>query len=75
MLYAYVTGLFQFDVYDKFYFDSIDRGSLLYLWTVNANEIGKAVTEMTINCVGFSCAPEGISVNVVAAGLDYGVIR
>eukprot|EP00795_Rhopilema_esculentum_P002843 gene2843-1077_t len=52
-----------------------DGGSFVHLWTINAKVIWKTTTEAKVRCLDFSCAPEGISVNVVAAGLENGVIR
>ena len=52
-----------------------DNGSFLHLWTINGKGIWKTSTKSQINCIDFSCAPEGISVNVVAAGLQNGIIR
>eukprot|EP00794_Sanderia_malayensis_P020579 gene20579-22605_t len=49
-------------------------GSFLSLWTINAKRIWSTTTDSKICCVDFSCAPEGISVNVVAAGLQNGTI-
>ena len=33
------------------------------------------VRDLRVNCVAFSDAPEGLSVNVVAGGLDSGAVR
>ena len=45
------------------------------LWTVNGRSIGEVPCEYMINCLEFSSAPEGISVNVIATGLSNGAIR
>ena len=50
-------------------------GSFLHLWTINARAVWKTTTESKIKCIDFSCAPEGVSVNIVAAGLENGIIR
>ncbi|XP_071961754.1 lysosomal-trafficking regulator-like isoform X2 [Antedon mediterranea] len=47
----------------------------LHLWNINGNPIGRIICEMTILCVAFSNAPEGISVNSLAAGCSDGLIR
>ncbi|XP_078592182.1 lysosomal-trafficking regulator-like isoform X1 [Branchiostoma floridae x Branchiostoma japonicum] len=49
--------------------------SELSLWTINARPVGSVRCLSTIHCVAFSNAPEGISVNVVAAGLQDGSVR
>ena len=45
------------------------------LWTVNGRFIGHVTCEHMINCLEFSSAPEGMSVNVIATGLSNGAIR
>lgn len=54
---------------------TIENGSVLKLWTVNGRFIGDVSCEHMINCLEFSSAPEGISVNVIATGLSNGLIR
>lgn len=54
---------------------TIEEGSVIKLWTVNGRFIGQASCEYLINCLEFSAAPEGISVNVIATGLSNGAIR
>lgn len=51
--------------------------SILRLHTVNATLVGtvKVAAEERISAVCFSTAPEGVSVNVVATGLENGVIK
>jgi len=51
------------------------NGSFIHLWTINARGVWKTTTESKVKCIDFSCAPEGVSVNVVAAGLENGIIR
>lgn len=55
--------------------DTIDEGSVMKLWTVNGRFIGLVTCEHMINCLEFSSAPEGMSVNVIATGLSNGAIR
>jgi len=50
-------------------------GSLLRLHSINAVLIGTVATRDSITALCFSCAPEGVSVNVIAAGLASGAIR
>ncbi|XP_033121073.1 lysosomal-trafficking regulator-like isoform X2 [Anneissia japonica] len=47
----------------------------LHLWNINGNPIGRIICEMSVLCVAFSDAPEGISVNCLAAGCSDGLIR
>ena len=51
------------------------NGSFIHLWTINARGVWKTTTESKVKCIDFSCASEGVSVNVVAAGLENGIIR
>ncbi|XP_056422915.1 lysosomal-trafficking regulator isoform X3 [Hyla sarda] len=55
--------------------DSVGGGSDLRLWTVNGDLIGHVHCREIISCVAFSNQPEGVSVNVVAGGLENGVVR
>ncbi|WAR10400.1 LYST-like protein [Mya arenaria] len=50
-------------------------GSQLFLHTINAEEVAMVTCEDTINCLAYSGAPEGTSINVVAGGLSSGLIR
>ena len=50
-------------------------GSVLSLYSINAVLIGTVATRESITALCFSGAPEGVSVNVVAAGLASGAIR
>lgn len=54
---------------------TVEEGSVMKLWTVNGRFIGQVTCEHMINCLEFSAAPEGISVNVIATGLSNGAIR
>ena len=51
-------------------------GSQLMLHSINATLIAKSVSlDSSINCLSFSTAPEGQSVNILAGGMDNGVVR
>jgi hypothetical protein len=50
-------------------------GSLLRLHSINAVPIGTVAMKDSITALCFSGAPEGVSVNVIAAGLASGAIR
>lgn len=51
-----------------------DSTGIIYLWTVNAKAIGR-ISDVRVNCLAFSSLPDGVAVNVIAAGLDNGMIR
>ncbi|KAG7492927.1 hypothetical protein MATL_G00019380 [Megalops atlanticus] len=55
--------------------DSVGGGSDLRLWTVNGDLIGHVHCREIICSVAFSNQPEGLSVNVIAGGLENGVVR
>ncbi|XP_053730574.1 lysosomal-trafficking regulator isoform X1 [Synchiropus splendidus] len=55
--------------------DSVGGGSDLRLWTVNGDLIGHVHCREIICSVAFSNQPEGVSVNVIAGGLENGVVR
>ncbi|XP_061083889.1 lysosomal-trafficking regulator-like isoform X5 [Conger conger] len=55
--------------------DSAGGGSDLRLWTVNGALIELAQSRETIHSLAFSNQPEGMSVNVIAGGLENGVVR
>ncbi|KAF6725608.1 Lysosomal-trafficking regulator [Oryzias melastigma] len=55
--------------------DSEGGGSDLRLWTVNGDLIGHVHCRETIRSLAFSNQPEGVSVNVIAGGLENGVVR
>ncbi|XP_070578950.1 lysosomal-trafficking regulator-like isoform X2 [Ptychodera flava] len=50
-------------------------GSDLYMWTVNGKLLSQVHCDSVIHSLAFSNAPEGCSVNVIAAGLHTGIIR
>ncbi|XP_067682841.1 lysosomal-trafficking regulator-like isoform X2 [Haliotis asinina] len=51
-------------------------GSFLQLHTINGQFVAsRKCDEFTINCLAFSRAPEGRSINVIAGGLSTGVVR
>lgn len=51
-------------------------GSELMLHSINTTLIARSVMlESSINCLSFSNAPEGQSVNILAGGMDNGVVR
>uniref|UniRef100_A0A8C5M6R0 Lysosomal trafficking regulator n=1 Tax=Leptobrachium leishanense TaxID=445787 RepID=A0A8C5M6R0_9ANUR len=55
--------------------DSVGGGSDLRLWTVNGDLVGHVHCREIICSVAFSNQPEGTSVNVIAGGLENGVVR
>uniref|UniRef100_A0A3Q1FPP0 Lysosomal trafficking regulator n=1 Tax=Acanthochromis polyacanthus TaxID=80966 RepID=A0A3Q1FPP0_9TELE len=55
--------------------DSEGGGSDLRMWTVNGDLIGHVHCREIICSVAFSNQPEGVSVNVIAGGLENGVVR
>ncbi|XP_069036025.1 lysosomal-trafficking regulator isoform X2 [Lepisosteus oculatus] len=55
--------------------DSVGGGSDLRLWTVNGDLIGHVHCREIICSVAFSNQTEGMSVNVIAGGLENGVVR
>ncbi|GFG30500.1 hypothetical protein Cfor_08123, partial [Coptotermes formosanus] len=50
-------------------------GSVLSLYSINAVLVGTVATRESITALCFSGAPEGVSVNIIAAGLANGAIR
>jgi hypothetical protein len=52
-----------------------EAASCLRLYTVNASLVGKVMCEEQITAICFSCAPEGSSINVIAAGLSTGDVK
>jgi hypothetical protein len=50
-------------------------GSDLRLWTVNGDLVGHVHCREVICSVAFSNQPEGISINVIAGGLENGIVR
>ncbi|XP_052428937.1 lysosomal-trafficking regulator isoform X2 [Carassius gibelio] len=55
--------------------DSVGGGSDLRLWTINGDLIGHVHCREIICSLAFSNQPEGVSVNVIAGGLENGVVR
>ncbi|KAI4900261.1 hypothetical protein NFI96_016679 [Prochilodus magdalenae] len=55
--------------------NSVGGGSDLRLWTVNGDLIGHVHCREIICSVAFSNQSEGVSVNVIAGGLENGVVR
>ncbi|CAH2251288.1 lysosomal-trafficking regulator-like [Pelobates cultripes] len=55
--------------------EGIGGGSDLRLWTVNGDLIGHVHCREIIYSVAFSNQPEGVSVNVIAGGLENGIVR
>ncbi|XP_013360148.1 PREDICTED: lysosomal-trafficking regulator isoform X3 [Chinchilla lanigera] len=55
--------------------DSAGGGSDLRLWTVNGDLIGHVHCREIICSVAFSNQPEGVSINVIAGGLENGTVR
>ncbi|XP_076629359.1 lysosomal-trafficking regulator mauve isoform X2 [Colletes latitarsis] len=49
--------------------------SELKVFTINARAVGSVLSKRRITALCYGNAPEGISVNVIATGLDNGVIR
>ncbi|CAK9830368.1 Lysosomal-trafficking regulator [Anthophora retusa] len=49
--------------------------SELKVFTINARAVGSVLSRRKITALCYSNAPEGVSVNVIATGLDNGVIR
>ncbi|XP_015121948.1 lysosomal-trafficking regulator [Diachasma alloeum] len=52
-----------------------DNRSELRVYTINARAVGAVLSKRRITALCYSNAPEGVSVNVIATGLDNGVIR
>ena len=50
-------------------------GSTLHLHTINAELVATTSCKETINCLSYSSAPEGLSINIIAGGLSSGTIR
>lgn len=55
--------------------EPVGGGSDLRLWTVNGDLIGHVHCREIICSMAFSNQPEGVSVNVIAGGLENGVVR
>ena len=54
---------------------SVEGGSELSLWTINATLVRRVQCDSTIHCLAFSTLSEGLAVNSVAAGCQDGVVR
>lgn len=57
------------DVYRK------EFKSLIRVHTINAEFVGSVKTVEQVTCICYSGAPEGVSVNCIAAGLDTGGVK
>ena len=55
--------------------NSSETKSELRVFSINAVSVGTVKTRRKITALCYSNAPEGVSVNVIATGLDNGVIR
>ncbi|KAL8559615.1 hypothetical protein ACOMHN_008326 [Nucella lapillus] len=51
------------------------NGSELQVSTINGGGVGRYRCEALITCLAYSTAPEGRSVNIIAGGLNSGVVR
>lgn len=49
--------------------------SELTVYTINARAVGSILSRRRVTALCYSNAPEGVSVNVIATGLDNGIIR
>jgi len=56
-------------------YDDNSGKSMMMLQTINASYIGNIESDKKITAVCFSSAPEGISVNVIATGLEDGSVK
>lgn len=54
--------------------DTVNQ-SALKVYTINARYVGTIKSQIKISALSYSNAPEGISVNVIATGLENGIIR
>ncbi|XP_020281501.1 lysosomal-trafficking regulator isoform X2 [Pseudomyrmex gracilis] len=55
--------------------NAIADQSELRVYTINARAVGAVLSRRRITALCYSNAPEGVSVNVIATGLDNGIIR
>ncbi|XP_058802324.1 lysosomal-trafficking regulator isoform X2 [Phymastichus coffea] len=55
--------------------NSLENRSELRVYTINARLVGSVISRRKITALCYSNAVEGVSVNVVATGLDNGIIR
>lgn len=56
-------------------YNSDDGKSIMRLQTINASYIGSVESDKKITAICFSNAPEGISVNAIATGLEDGSVK
>jgi len=55
--------------------NATNNQSELTVHTINARPVGSILSRRRITALCYSNAPEGVSVNVIATGLDNGIIR
>jgi hypothetical protein len=55
--------------------NTIDIRSDLKVYTINTRPVGSVPSRRRITALCYSNAVEGVSINVIATGLDNGVIR
>lgn len=55
--------------------NATNNQSELTVHTINARHVGSILSRRRITALCYSNAPEGVSVNVIAIGLDNGIIR
>ncbi|KYN43656.1 Lysosomal-trafficking regulator [Trachymyrmex septentrionalis] len=55
--------------------NATNNQSELTVHTINARAVGSILSKRYITALCYSNAPEGVSVNVIATGLDNGIIR
>ena len=55
--------------------NATNNQSELTVHTINARAVGSILSRRGVTALCYSNAPEGISVNVIATGLDNGIIR
>lgn len=55
--------------------NAANNQSELTVHTINATDVGSILSRRRVTALCYSNAPEGVSVNVIATGLDNGIIR
>lgn len=55
--------------------NATNNQSELTVHTINARAVGSILSRRCVTALCYSNAPEGVSVNVIATGLDNGIIR
>ncbi|XP_036146533.1 lysosomal-trafficking regulator isoform X4 [Monomorium pharaonis] len=55
--------------------NATNNQSELTVHTINARDVGSILSRRRVTALCYSNAPEGVSVNVIATGLDNGIIR